>query len=104
MFAVIETGGKQYKVAEGSQIKVEKLPLEEGAEVVFDQVLMVAKDDSVQVGTPTVEKAKVKAVVLNHGRGEKVNIIKFKRRKHHMKRQGHRQSFTEIEVKSISDK
>ena len=102
MYAVIQTGGKQYRVAEGSTLKIEKLAADEGASVELDKVLMVADGDSVTVGTPYVEGGKVVATVKAHGRGKKVNIIKFRRRKHHMKRQGHRQAYTEIEVTGIS--
>ncbi len=102
MYAVIQTGGKQYRVAEGSTLKIEKLAADEGASVELDKVLMVADGDSVTVGTPYVEGGKVVAMVKAHGRGKKVNIIKFRRRKHHMKRQGHRQAYTEIEVTGIS--
>jgi large subunit ribosomal protein L21 len=102
MYAVIKTGGKQYRVAEGATLKVEKLAAEEGASVELDQVLMVADGDNVKVGAPYVEGGKVTATVKSHGRGKKVHIVKFRRRKHHLKRQGHRQAFTEIEVTGIS--
>jgi large subunit ribosomal protein L21 len=102
MYAVIQTGGKQYRVSEGSTIKVEMLEAEQGTSVELDKVLMIANGDDVKVGTPYVEGGKVTATVKAHGRGKKVNIIKFKRRKHHMKRQGHRQWFTELEVTGIA--
>ena len=102
MYAVIKTGGKQYRVAEGSTLKVEKLTAAEGDSVELDQVLMVADGDDVKVGSPYVEGGKVTATVKSHGRGKKVHIVKFRRRKHHLKRQGHRQAFTEIEVTGIS--
>ena len=102
MYAVIETGGKQYRVTEGQYLKVEKLGLEEGASLEIDKVLMVANGDDVKVGAPYVAGGKVTAKVKSVGRGKKVRIIKFRRRKHHMKRQGHRQAFTEIEVTGIS--
>jgi large subunit ribosomal protein L21 len=102
MYAVIKTGGKQYRVAEGDTFKVEKLAAEEGASVELDEVLMIANGDSVTVGKPYVEGGKVLATVKSHGRGKKVKIIKFRRRKHHMKRQGHRQGFTELTVTAIS--
>jgi large subunit ribosomal protein L21 len=102
MYAVIQTGGKQYRVSEGSTIKVEMLKAEQGASVELDKVLMIANGDDVKVGTPYVEGGKVTATVKAHGRGKKVNIIKFRRRKHHMKRQGHRQWFTELEVTGIA--
>ena len=102
MYAVIQTGGKQYRVAQGSTHKVEKIDAEEGASVELDKVLMVADGDDVKVGAPYLDGGKVTATVKSHGRGKKVMIVKFRRRKHHMKRQGHRQSFTEIEVTGIS--
>jgi large subunit ribosomal protein L21 len=102
MYAVIVTGGKQYKVAEGEFLKVEKLDAETGATIEFDKVLLVANGDDVKIGAPVVEGAKVTAEVVSHGRGDKVTIIKFRRRKHHMKRQGHRQWYTEIKITGIS--
>ncbi len=102
MYAVIQTGGKQYRVSEGTTLKVEKISADEGASVELDKVLMVADGDDVKVGAPYVEGGKVTATVKSHGRGKKVQIIKFKRRKHHMKRQGHRQAYTELEVTGIS--
>ncbi len=101
MYAVIATGGKQYRVSEGDILRVEKLDADEGATVDFAQVLLVSDGDRVKVGAPCVEGAKVVGRVKAHGRGKKIEIIKFKRRKHHMKRQGHRQSFTEVEITSI---
>jgi large subunit ribosomal protein L21 len=102
MYAVIKTGGKQYRVAEGSTLRVEKIDADEGASVELNNVLMVADGDNVKVGTPYLESGKVTATVKSHGRGPKVRIIKFRRRKHHMKRQGHRQAFTELEVTGIN--
>jgi large subunit ribosomal protein L21 len=102
MYAVIRTGGKQYKVSQGDKIKVETLPGDAGAEVVLDQVLMVSDGAKLTLGTPLVAGGKVTARVLRHGRADKVRIIKFRRRKHHMKRQGHRQNFTEIEITGIA--
>jgi large subunit ribosomal protein L21 len=102
MYAVIQAGGKQYRVSEGDTLKVEKLSLEEGATVQLDKVLLVADGENVQVGKPYLEGGKVTATVKAQGRGKKIKIIKFKRRKHHMKRQGHRQSYTELEVTGIS--
>ena len=101
MYAVIATGGKQYRVSEGQSIKVERLPLEEGKQVEFDQVLMVAGEQGIQLGTPLLADIKVSADVIKHGRHRKIRIIKFKRRKHHMKRQGHRQDFTEVKITAI---
>ncbi len=101
MYAVIATGGKQYRVTEGETLKVEKIAADEGAEIEIDQVLMVADGDNIQVGTPVLDKGKVTAKVKSHGRGKKVEIIKFRRRKHHRKQMGHRQSYTEIEITKI---
>ena len=98
MFAVIVTGGKQYRVQEGQTLKVEKLIAEAGANVDFDRVLLVSNGDDIKVGAPVVDGAKVSAEVVSHGRGDKVKIIKFRRRKHSMKRQGHRQWFTEDKI------
>ena len=102
MYAVIQTGGKQYRVSEGDTLKVEKLAAEAGADIEIDQVLMVADGDSVTVGRPYVAGSKVTATVKAHGRYAKVRIIKFRRRKHHLKRQGHRQWFTELQITGIS--
>ncbi|GGC03668.1 50S ribosomal protein L21 [Marinobacterium sp. D7] len=102
MFAVIVSGGKQYRVQEGQTLKLEKLAVEPGANVEFDRVLLVGNGDDVKVGAPVVDGAKVAAEVVSHGRGDKVSIIKFRRRKHHMKRQGHRQWFTEVKITGIS--
>ena len=102
MYAVIVTGGKQYRVMEGEYLRVEKLDLEEGANFEIDQVLMMGDGESVTVGAPTIDGAKVSAVVKSHGRGEKVRIIKFRRRKHHRKQMGHRQHYTEIQIASIA--
>lgn len=101
MYAVIVTGGKQYKVTEGEFLKVEKLEVGTGEAVTFDRVLLVGNGDDVKVGAPVVEGAKVTAEVVAQGRHDKVRIIKFRRRKHHMKRQGHRQWFTEIKITGI---
>lgn len=102
MYAVIVTGGKQYRVEEGEVLRVERLVAEEGASVEFDRVLMVGEGSDVVVGTPVVEGARVAATVRAHGRGEKIRIIKFRRRKHYMRRQGHRQNYTEIQVTGIA--
>ncbi len=101
MYAVIASGGKQYRVTEGETLKVEKIAAEEGSEIELDQVLMVADGDKIQVGDPILEKGRVTAKIKAHGRGKKVEIIKFRRRKHHRKQMGHRQGFTEIEVTGI---
>ena len=104
MYAVVKTGGKQYRVSPGDTLRVELLSAEEGDEVTLDQVLMMNGGDSVTIGTPLVENASVTAKVLQHGRAKKVEIIKFRRRKHHQKRTGHRQHFTEIEITGINGK
>jgi large subunit ribosomal protein L21 len=101
MYAVFSTGGKQYRATTGDIIKVEKLDAEKGATVELDQVLMVGEGEDVQVGTPYLEGGMVTAKVVDHGRGDKIKIVKFKRRKHHMKRQGHRQYFTALEITDI---
>ena len=102
MFAVIVSGGKQYRVQEGQTLKLEKLAADAGSSIEFDRVLLVGNGDDVKVGAPVVEGAKVAAEIVGHGRGDKVTIIKFRRRKHHMKRQGHRQWFTEVKITGIS--
>lgn len=102
MYAVIKSGGKQYRVQEGQTLKLEKLEVATGESLDFDQVLLVADGDDVKVGAPLVEGAKVSAEIVSHGRGDKIRIIKFRRRKHHMKRQGHRQWFTEVKITGIS--
>ena len=102
MYAVIVTGGKQYKVAEGEFLRVEKLEVETGGTIEFDRVLLIGNGDDVTIGAPVVDGAKVTAEVSAHGRGDKVRIIKFRRRKHHMKRMGHRQYFTQIEITGIA--
>lgn len=101
MYAVVSTGGKQYRVSEGELCRVEKLNAEEGASVEIDKVLMIADDDNINIGTPYVEGGKVIATVKAHGRADKVEIMKFRRRKHHQKRTGHRQHFTDIEITAI---
>ena len=101
MYAVFKTGGKQYKVSEGEIIKIEKLEVDTGKKVTFNEVLMISDGENVQVGSPLLEKASVEAKVISQGKGKKVNILKFKRRKHSMKQQGHRQLFTEIKIGKI---
>ena len=101
MYAVIKTGGKQYRVASGEQVRVESLPADVGAAISFDQVLMVGEGDQVSVGAPLVSGAKVQATVLSHGRADKVKIFKLRRRKHYQKSQGHRQSYTEVRIDDI---
>lgn len=102
MYAVFKSGGKQHRVAEGDVIKLEKLEVATGDKVEFDQVLMVADGEDVKVGAPLVEGGKVTAEVVAHGRGDKIRIIKFRRRKHSMKQQGHRQWFTQVKITGIS--
>lgn len=102
MYAVIKTGGKQYRVTKGQTLKVEKLALDEGASVDLDQVLMVADGDNFKIGTPLVTGGKVTAKIKSHGRGKKVEIVKFRRRKHYRRQAGHRQSYTELEITDIS--
>ncbi len=102
MYAVIKTGGKQYRVAPGENVKIEQVQADVGATIVLDQVLMVADGEAVKVGTPTLAGAKVSATVVAHGRGPKVRIFKMRRRKHYMKTQGHRQNYTEIRVDAIN--
>jgi large subunit ribosomal protein L21 len=102
MYAVIKTGGKQYRVVSGDKLKVEKLPGDVGSEIVLDQVLAVGEGESLSLGNPLVSGASVKATVVSHGRGEKVHIFKMRRRKHYKKSQGHRQSYTEIRIDGIT--
>ena len=101
MYAVIKSGGKQYRVQSGEKFRVELLTAEVGASVSFDEVVLVGEGDSIKVGAPLVSGAKVKATVLAHGRGDKVKIFKLRRRKHFQKTQGHRQSYTEVRVDDI---
>ena len=101
MYAVIKSGGKQYRVEAGTQLRVEALPLEVGAAVSFDEVLLVGAGDATKVGAPLVAGAKVKATVVSQGRADKVRIFKLRRRKHHQKSQGHRQSYTEVRIDDI---
>jgi len=102
MYAVIKTGGKQYRVKEGDVIKFEMLPSDAGSEISFTEVLMLADGDNVTFGNPLIANAVVKAEVVDHGRHKKVTIIKFRRRKHHMKRMGHRQYYTQVRITAIS--
>ena len=104
MYAVIKTGGKQYRVVPGEKLKVEKLAGDVGSDIVLDQVLMVADGDKVTVGVPMVKGASVKATVISHGRHDKVMIFKMRRRKHYRKTQGHRQDYTEIQIQNIAAK
>lgn len=102
MYAVIASGGKQYRVEEGQVLHLEKLPQEEGETVTFDKVLLVADGENVTIGAPMVDKANVSAEILAQERGDKIHIIKFRRRKHHMRRTGHRQYLTKVKITGIS--
>jgi large subunit ribosomal protein L21 len=102
MYAVVKTGGKQYRVSAGEKVKVESIPADVGAEVTLGEVLCVANGEDVTFGAPLVSGASVTARVLSHGRGEKVRIFKMRRRKHYRKTQGHRQNYTEIEIIGIT--
>ncbi len=102
MYAVIKSGGKQYKVREGDTLRVEKIDVEEGGEISLDDILMVADGDDISVGTPIVAGATVAATVKSHGRGPKIKVIKFKRRKQYRKQMGHRQAYTELEITGIN--
>ena len=102
MYAVIKTGGKQYRVVTGEKIKVEQIPADVGSEITIDQVFMVGEGEAVKIGTPVVAGATVKATVVSHGRHDKVKIFKMRRRKHYQKHQGHRQNYTELRIEAIS--
>ena len=101
MYAVVRSGGKQYRVSPGGSVRVERLSGEVGASITLDEVLMVGEGDQVRVGAPLVSGAKVQATVVSHGRGDKVKIYKLRRRKHFQKSQGHRQSYTEVRIDDI---
>jgi large subunit ribosomal protein L21 len=101
MYAVFKTGGKQYRATTGDVIKVEKIEAEKGATVELDQVLMVGEGEDVKIGTPFLEGGKVTATVLDQGRGDKIKVIKFKRRKNYRRQMGHRQYFTQLEITGI---
>ena len=102
MYAVVKTGGKQYRVTQDQYLKVEKLDGNEGDTIELDQVLMIADGDKLKIGSPMLDGGKVTATILSHGRHKKVEIMKFRRRKHHQKRTGHRQYYTEIKVTGIN--
>ncbi len=102
MYAVMISGGKQYRVMQGETLRVELLEAEAGATVTFDQVLLLGDGESVVVGQPTVAGASVSATVKGHGRADKIKIVKFRRRKHHRKQMGHRQHYTEIQITGIA--
>jgi large subunit ribosomal protein L21 len=102
MYAVIKTGGKQYRVEAGDKLRVESLDADEGETVNLDSVLMVCDGDNVSVGSPLIDGASVSATVLSHGRGKKIDIVKFRRRKHYRRQMGHRQNYTELKIEGIS--
>jgi large subunit ribosomal protein L21 len=102
MYAVIKTGGKQYRVCAGQKLKIEQIPADIGQEISLDQVLSVGEGETLKIGTPFVEGAAVKATVLAQGRHDKVKIFKMRRRKHYQKRQGHRQNYTEIRIEAVA--
>lgn len=102
MYAVIISGGKQYRVVEGQTLKLEKLDIEVGSTVDFDQVLMIGNGDDIKIGKPNLKGSKVTAEVIGQGRRDKIHIIKFRRRKHHQKQMGHRQYFTEVKITGIA--
>ena len=102
MYAIIETGGKQYKVSEGDVVFIEKLDVEEGAEVTFDKVLMAGEGDAVKVGTPVVEGATVTAKAVKNGKAKKVVVFKMKRKKNERKKKGHRQPYTKVEITAVN--
>ena len=103
MYAIIQTGGKQYRVSEGDVVSIEKLTAAEGEEVVFDQVLTVVSDSDIKIGKPVVEGAKVTAKVVEHGKGKKILVFKYKAKSNYRKRQGHRQPYTQVEISKIED-
>jgi large subunit ribosomal protein L21 len=102
MYAVIKTGGKQYRVKEGDVLKIEELTAEVGSTYEFTEILMLTNGDKITCGTPFIAKAIVKAEILEHARHKKIKIIKFRRRKHHMKQMGHRQNYTQVKITAIS--
>ncbi len=102
MYAVIKTGGKQYRVQAGEKLKIEQIPADVGSQIVLDQVLMLGTGETVTIGTPFLAGAQVSATVLSQGRADKVRIFKMRRRKHYQKRQGHRQNYTEIQIGAIT--
>jgi large subunit ribosomal protein L21 len=102
MYAVIKTGGKQYRVSAGEKLKVEQIPADVGAQITLDQILMVGEGESVKVGAPLVAGATITATVVSHGRHDKIKIFKMRRRKHYQKHQGHRQNYTELRIDAIN--
>lgn len=101
MYAVITSGGKQFRVIEGQTLKIAKLVAEVGSTVSFDQVLMLVNGDDIKVGKPHLDKVQVAASIVSHGRHKKIHIVKFRRRKHHRKQMGHRQDYTEVKITKI---
>ena len=104
MYAIIEACGKQYKVAEGDEVYLEKLEVNEGEKVTFDQVLLISDGEKIKVGTPTVKSAKVEATVIAQGKGPKVVVFKYKAKKNERKKQGHRQPYTKVKIEKISQR
>jgi large subunit ribosomal protein L21 len=102
MYAVVKTGGKQYRVAAGEKLKVEQIPADVGAQITLDQILMVGEGEAVKIGAPLVAGATITATVLTQGRHDKVKIFKMRRRKHYQKHQGHRQNYTELRIDAIN--
>lgn len=102
MYAVIKTGGKQYRVTNGETLKIETLKADVGSTVAFEEVLLVGEGDSIKVGAPMLDGGSVKAEVLAHGRGDKIRIVKHRRRKHYHKEMGHRQNFTQVKITDIT--
>ncbi|NIF22629.1 MULTISPECIES: 50S ribosomal protein L21 [Pantoea] len=102
MYAVFQSGGKQHRVSEGQTVRLEKLDIATGETVEFDQVLMIANGEDVKIGAPLVSGGLIKAEIVAHGRGDKIKIVKFRRRKHYRKQQGHRQWFTDVKITAIS--
>jgi large subunit ribosomal protein L21 len=102
MYAIVETGGKQYKVSEGDVLFIEKLVLEDGAEVTFDKVLLVSKENGVVVGSPVVAGATVTANVLKHGKAKKIIVFKYKSKKNYRRKAGHRQPYTQVQIAKIN--
>ena len=102
MYAVVKTGGKQYRVTAGQKLKVEQIPADVGAEITLDQVLMAGEGESVKIGAPFIAGASIKCTVVSHGRHDKVRIFKMRRRKHYQKHGGHRQNYTELEISAVN--
>lgn len=101
MYALVVTGGKQYKVTKGATLKIESLPGDIGSNIEFDKILMIANGDNINIGTPFIKNAKITGEIIAHGKKDKVQIIKFRRRKHHLKHMGHRQNYTQVKITNI---